>query len=225
MARRCGSEERVRSSRRTQKARHVRGHRILRNGPGRDAALGPGDRGREKRADDGYDCRSEAWSHASSPRGYSATGANVSRPGERVNSEEVGAEVGSAPPGRLAQLVERLSYTQEVACSSQAPPIARKAVVERKATAAASPRSRLEGVCGERCGSSSARTCTRACTTGGREGMSNPERQTRGPGLATPTRACTGARVVPRRSEGHSGGPIRPSERRAEVVHHHTLTA
>jgi hypothetical protein len=26
------------------------------------------------------------------------------------------------PPGRLAQLVERLPYKQEVACSSQAPP-------------------------------------------------------------------------------------------------------
>ena len=31
--------------------------------------------------------------------------------------------VATMPEGRLAQLVERLPYKQEVACSSQAPPI------------------------------------------------------------------------------------------------------
>jgi hypothetical protein len=42
------------------------------------------------------------------------------------------APVPSSAAGRLAQLVERLPYKQEVACSSQAPPIDEKYLQNRR---------------------------------------------------------------------------------------------
>jgi hypothetical protein len=114
-----------------------------------------------------------------------------------------------AVPGQTAanRSRPRLPYKQEVACSSQAPPIDQGA--HRRAESGGwvgLSRWPREAVW-KRCGSSSDSSCTRACTPRGREGVPRPSCSTamRGVPLPLPVHARAHGSVI-RRSEGHIAG-------------------